>query len=88
MPPEAVAPAPVSTLAIVIVMVVVVGIDVTIYFFPSTRWDILTIDGVLIKLPQNNIIKPLNLAYKIIASKQFKGKNIIDLRVKNHLIIK
>ena len=60
----------------------------TIYFFPSTRWDILTIDGVLIKLPQNNIIKPLNLAYKIIASKQFKGKNIIDLRVKNHLIIK
>jgi cell division protein FtsQ len=59
-----------------------------VYFFPLNRWDILTIDNVLIKLPENNISKSLNKAHKIIASNQFKNKNIIDLRVKDHLIIK
>ena len=37
----------------------------TLYFFPSNRWDILTNDDILIKLPQDNISKSLNLAYKI-----------------------
>ena len=60
----------------------------SIYFFPSNRWDILTTDNILVKLPQDNIFQSLNLAYKIISDKQFKNKNIIDLRVANHLIIK
>ena len=60
----------------------------TLYFFPSNRWDILTYDGILIKLPQDNISKSLNLAYKIINNNDFKNKNLIDLRVNNHLIIK
>jgi cell division protein FtsQ len=60
----------------------------TIYFFPSNRWDILTIDNILIKLPEKNISETLNIAYKIIDSKKFKNKNIIDLRIKNHLIVK
>ena len=60
----------------------------TLYFFPSNRWDILTDDDILIKLPQDNILKSLNLAYKIIASNDFKNINLIDLRMKNHLIIK
>jgi cell division protein FtsQ len=60
-----------------------------IYFFPSGRWDIMTIDDVLIKLSENNVSKSLNMAHKIITSNQFKDKkSIIDLRVKNHLIIK
>ena len=60
----------------------------TLYFFPSKRWDILTNDDVLIKLPQDNISESLNLAYKIIISNDFKNKKLIDLRVSNHLIIK
>ena len=60
----------------------------TLYFFPSNRWDILTHDDILIKLPQDNISKSLNLAYMIISSNDFKNKNLIDLRVNNHLIIK
>tara|TARA_B100000767_G_C19525359_1_gene434267 strand:- start:21 stop:698 length:678 start_codon:yes stop_codon:yes gene_type:complete len=60
----------------------------TLYFFPSNRWDILTYDNVLIKLPQDNILISLNLAYKIINSNDFKDKNLIDLRVNKHLIIK
>ena len=59
-----------------------------LYYFPSSRWDILTYDDILIKLPQDNISKSLDLAYKIIGSNDFKNKNLIDLRVKNHLITK
>ena len=59
----------------------------TLYFFPSNRWDILTYDNILIKLPQDNISKSLNLAYKIKNSTEFKNKTLIDLRVDNHLII-
>jgi len=60
----------------------------TLYFFPSNRWDILTNDNILIKLPQDHLSETLNLAYKIIANNEFKNKNLIDLRVNNHLIIK
>ena len=59
-----------------------------LYFFPSDRWDILTYANILIKLPQDNVYKSLNLAYKVISSKDFKNKNLIDLRVDKHLIIK
>ena len=59
-----------------------------LYFFPSNRWDILTYEGILIKLPQDNISKSLNLAYKIIGNNDLKNKNLIDLRIKSHLIIK
>ena len=59
-----------------------------VYFFPSNRWDIVTIDDILIKLPEKNMSKSLNTAHKIITSIQFKNKNIIDLRVNGHLVIK
>ena len=60
----------------------------TLYFFPSNRWDILTHDDILIKLPQDGISKALNIAHKIINSNDLENKSIIDLRVNNHLIIK
>ena len=60
----------------------------TLYIFPSKRWDILTHDNILIKLPKDNISKPLNLAYKIITSNDFKNKTLIDLRINNNLIAK
>tara|TARA_B100000780_G_scaffold243039_1_gene186117 strand:- start:261 stop:935 length:675 start_codon:yes stop_codon:yes gene_type:complete len=60
----------------------------TLYFFPSNRWDILTNNNVLIKLPQDNLFRSLNLAHKIINSNDFININLIDLRVKNHLVIK
>ena len=59
-----------------------------LYFFPSNRWDILTYDNILIKLPKDNISKSLNLAYKVISNNDFQNKNLIDLRINNHLIIK
>mgnify|MGYP001328054578 CR=1 FL=1 len=60
----------------------------TLYFFQSNRWDILTDNDILIKLPQDNFLKSLNLAYKIINSNKFKKTKILDLRVKDQLIIK
>ena len=60
----------------------------TLYFFPSKRWDILTNDNILIKLSQDNLSESLNLAYKIINSNNFKNKDLIDLRMNNHLIIR
>ena len=59
----------------------------TLYFFQSNRWDILTNNDILIKLPLANSLESLNLAYKIIRNDNFKKKKIIDLRVKNNLII-
>ena len=59
-----------------------------LYFFPSNRWDILTDDDILIKLPKDNIFKSLNLAYKVINSNDFKNKNLVDLRINKHLVVK
>jgi|TARA_B110000037_G_C16972513_1_gene445647 cell division protein FtsQ len=60
----------------------------TLYFFSSNRWDVVTNDGILIKLPKNNILESLDFAYKIINNSNFKNKNLIDLRIKDHLIVK
>ena len=60
----------------------------TLYFFPSGRWDILTDKDILIKLPQEHIVASLNLSKKLIDNDNFKDNKFIDLRVKNHLVIK
>jgi len=60
----------------------------TLYFFPSGRWDILTGNDILIKLPQEHVVASLNLSKKLIDNDNFKDNKFIDLRVKNHLVIK
>jgi len=60
----------------------------TLYFFPSGRWDILTDKDILIKLPQESVVDSLNLSKKLIDNDNFKGNKFIDLRVKNHLVVK
>ena len=59
-----------------------------LYFFPSSRWDILTNKDILIKLPKDKLSQSLNLAYEMISSYDFKNKSLIDLRVNKHLVIK
>ena len=60
----------------------------TLFFFKSKRWDILTNNDILIKLPLKNSWDSLNLAYKIISTSDFEKSKIIDLRIKDRLIIK
>ena len=61
---------------------------ISVSFYPSKRWDITTVENILINLPQDNLLQSLNLAYKLIIDDNFKEIKIIDLRVKNHLVIK
>ena len=60
----------------------------TLYFFQSNRWDLLTNNDILIKLPLNNPLDSLNLAYIIMSNSDFEKTKIIDLRIKDHLILK
>ena len=55
------------------------------FSYPSKRWDIETIDNLLIKLPGENIELALERAQKIIESKKYTN-NIIDLRISNQII--
>ena len=57
-----------------------------LYFFPSGRWDIKNNKGILIKLPETNLSKALNLAYHITINETFKSDKVIDLRIYNHVI--
>jgi cell division protein FtsQ len=57
-----------------------------IYFFPSGRWDIKSNKNTLIKLPQKNLLKALNLSHDMITNENFKNKKVIDLRIYNNVI--
>ena len=59
----------------------------SVFFFQSNRWDILTANDILIKLPESNLSESLNIAHKIIKDNQFKNTRLIDLRISNHLIL-
>ena len=57
------------------------------YYFPSGRWDIEMISGVLIKLPITGIKEPLNLSIDLLEDKEFSNIKILDIRQKNQIII-
>ena len=58
-----------------------------LYFFPSGRWDIKTNKGILIKLPQKNLLKILNLSHQMTTDENFKNSKIIDLRIYSNVIL-
>ena len=57
-----------------------------VFFYPSGRIDIKNKDNVTIKFPQENLKEAINIASRILNNKKLKN-NIIDLRIKNHLIL-
>jgi len=56
------------------------------YFFPSERWDIKFKDGLLLKLPNEDLINVLSEALLLKNNQNFKNSKIIDLRIKNRII--
>jgi cell division septal protein FtsQ len=56
------------------------------YFFPSGRWDIKFKDGLLLKLPNTDLINVLSKAILLKKNKNFSNSKIIDLRIKNKII--
>lgn len=57
------------------------------YYFKSKRWDIETNNGLLIKLPLQNLSKSFEILSTIINKKNLENINYIDLRQKNQIII-
>ena len=45
-------------------------------------------EDIQIKLPEKDIYEALNVAHKVVLNGQLKNNKIIDLRIKNHLIVK
>ena len=56
------------------------------YFFPSGRWDIKFKDGLLLKLPNTDLINVLSKALLLKNNQNFSNSKIIDLRIKNKII--
>ena len=57
------------------------------YYFPSGRWDIEMISGVLIKLPITGVKESLNLSIDLLDDKEFSNIKILDIRQKNQIVI-
>ena len=57
------------------------------YYFPSGRWDIEMISGVLIKLPISGIKESLNLSIELLDDAEFRNIKILDIRQKNQIVI-
>ena len=58
-----------------------------LFFFKSKRWNIETKNGLIIKLPLNQIDLSLNILSEIMNKEQFKDKKLIDLRNNGKVII-
>ena len=58
-----------------------------LYFFSSKRWDIELNDNKIIKLPNNNVKESLDFAYEFLYNSELKDINIIDVRIKNQIIL-
>ena len=57
------------------------------YYFPSGRWDIEMISGILIKLPITGIKESLNLSIELLSNTKFRNIKILDIRQKNQIVI-
>ena len=57
------------------------------YFFPSKRWDIELNNNIVFKLPKDNLKKAINNAINFIDLEKQDIEKIIDLRVKNQIIV-
>ena len=56
------------------------------YYFKSTRWDILTKSGLIIKMPINLTVKKINFIFEIIQKQNFDDVKILDFRQENMMI--
>ncbi len=59
----------------------------TFYSFKSKRWDLRFKNEIIIKLPIDDIEFSINLLKKIIKNSNIKDIKIIDLRIKNQVIL-
>jgi len=58
-----------------------------IFFFPSKRWDLELKNGILLKLPINNITASLDYILKLLSNKNLRNIKIVDARIENQIIL-
>jgi len=58
------------------------------YYFQINRWDLYLKNNLVIKFPAENVEQSILLVKKLIDNKEFLNSTIIDLRIKEKIIIK
>ena len=58
-----------------------------LYYFKSNRWDVVTKNGLTLKMPSNLTVEKLNLIFRIIQKRDFNDSKIIDYRQNNMIVI-
>ena len=58
-----------------------------LYFFPSKRWDLELKNNITIKLSKDYVKESLELAFEFLHNNDFKDIKIIDVRIKNQIIL-
>lgn len=58
-----------------------------LFYYKSGRWDIETKKNIIIKLPREDLINVLNTVYDYQFSQNLKINQIIDVRIKNQIIL-
>ena len=58
-----------------------------LYFFPSGRWDVELLSGILIKLPNESLKESLDLSLNLLNNEKFVNVKLIDVRQKNQVIV-
>jgi len=58
-----------------------------LYFFSSKRWDIEFKNGLIVKLPENDIPATLSLVFEFLRNSDLKSIKIVDARIKSQIIL-
>ena len=58
------------------------------YFHKNKRWDLYFVNNIIIQLPSKNISEAINLFKKFKSKNNINSNTIIDLRIKNRLILR
>ena len=58
------------------------------YFHKNRRWDLYFANNIIIQLPNKNISEAINLFKKFTSKNNINSNTIIDLRIKNRLILR
>ena len=58
-----------------------------LYFFPSKRWDVELMNNIIIKLPKRNVKVSLKLISEFLVNKKINDIKIIDIRIKDQIIL-
>ena len=58
------------------------------YFHKNKRWDLYFANNIIIQLPNKNISEAINLFKKFTLKNNINSNSIIDLRIKNRLILR